>query len=207
MIDTFLESATQLPPMARFGIALIVFLMVPAFCRRVPNWVGDDRTRATIELVERLADGSAAEAERESALADPDLREACWPLAVALVGSESVQELAEVAMHVARRDGVTRDDELAARCDIIRDIVGNPFHLVQIDPSWLAWNDGVVSCPNGMPETDAAASALGLDDGFLPVNIPSFGYPKRPLEPESKSAEDWSRDANRKPLEELVRRI
>jgi len=70
-----------------------------------------------------------------------------------------------------------------------------------------AWNDGVVSCPNGMPERDAAASALGLQEGLLPVSIPSFGYPKRPLDPESQSPEEWSEDANRKPLEELVRRI
>ena len=70
-----------------------------------------------------------------------------------------------------------------------------------------AWNEGVVSCPNGMPEPDAAASALGLDEGFLPVNIPSFGYPKRPLGPESKSAEEWSREANRRSLDEVVRRI
>jgi nitroreductase len=70
-----------------------------------------------------------------------------------------------------------------------------------------AWNDGVASCPNGMPETDAAASALGLEEGLLPVNIPSFGYPKRPLDPESKSPEEWSADANRKALEELVQRI
>jgi nitroreductase len=70
-----------------------------------------------------------------------------------------------------------------------------------------AWNDGVASCPNGMPEPDAAARALGLEDDLLPVSIPSFGYPKRSLDPESKSAEEWSREANRKPLEELVRRI
>jgi hypothetical protein len=70
-----------------------------------------------------------------------------------------------------------------------------------------AWNDGVVSCPNGMPDEAAAAKALGLDEGWLPVNIPSFAYPKRSLDPESKSAEDWSAEANRKPLDELVRRL
>ena len=70
-----------------------------------------------------------------------------------------------------------------------------------------AWNDGVVSCPNGPSDAAAAASALGLDEGWLPVNIPSFGYPKRPLEPESKSAEEWSQEANRNPLDELIRRI
>jgi len=70
-----------------------------------------------------------------------------------------------------------------------------------------AWNEGVVSCPNGMPDPSAAAAALGLDEGRLPVNIPSFGYPKRDLAPESKSAEEWSAEANRKPLSELIRRI
>jgi nitroreductase len=70
-----------------------------------------------------------------------------------------------------------------------------------------AWNDGVVSCPNGIPDAAAAARVLGLEEGLLPVSIPSFGYPKRPLEPESKTPEEWSAEANRKPLEELVRRI
>jgi nitroreductase len=71
----------------------------------------------------------------------------------------------------------------------------------------VAWNEGVVSCPNGMPEPAAAAEALGLDEGWLPVNIPSFAYPKRPLDPTSKSAEEWSAEANRKPLDGLIRRI
>ena len=70
-----------------------------------------------------------------------------------------------------------------------------------------AWSEGVVSCPNGIPDTDEAARALGLEEGILPVNIPSFAYPKRPLDPESKSAEEWSAEANRRPLEALVTRV
>jgi nitroreductase len=70
-----------------------------------------------------------------------------------------------------------------------------------------AWNEGVVSCPNGMADPASAAQALGLDEGWLPVNIPSFGYPKRPPDPESKSADEWSGEANRKPLDELIQRI
>jgi nitroreductase len=71
----------------------------------------------------------------------------------------------------------------------------------------VAWNEGVVSCPNGMADPKVAAQALGLDEGWLPVNIPSFGYPKRDLQPESRSAGEWSAEANRKELEEIVRRI
>lgn len=71
----------------------------------------------------------------------------------------------------------------------------------------VAWNEGVVSCPNGMADPEAAAKALQLEDGWLPVSIPSFGYPKRDLTHESKSAEQWSAEANRLPLDELIRRI
>jgi nitroreductase len=70
-----------------------------------------------------------------------------------------------------------------------------------------AWNEGVASCPNGMPDPAAAAETLGLEEGLLPVNIPSFGYPKRPVDPESKSVTDWSAEANRKPLDELVKKV
>jgi nitroreductase len=71
----------------------------------------------------------------------------------------------------------------------------------------VAWNEGVVSCPNGMPDQQAAAAALGLEGDWLPVNIGSFGYPKRELDPSARSAEEWSAEANRKPLDELVHRI
>jgi nitroreductase len=71
----------------------------------------------------------------------------------------------------------------------------------------VAWNEGVVSCPNGMPDAEAAARALSLDGGLVPVNIPSFGYPRRPLDPESRSAEEWSTEANRKPLDEVVNEV
>jgi nitroreductase len=71
----------------------------------------------------------------------------------------------------------------------------------------VAWNDGVVSCPNGMPDAGETAQVLGLEGDLRPVNVLTFGYPRRPLNPEAESAEEWSRRANRKPLEEIVRRV
>jgi nitroreductase len=71
----------------------------------------------------------------------------------------------------------------------------------------VAWNDGVVSCPNGMPDPAAAGRVLGLEEGLLPVIIASFGYPARPVNPDDRTAEEWSAQANRKPLEQVVRRL
>jgi nitroreductase len=71
----------------------------------------------------------------------------------------------------------------------------------------VAWNDGVASCPNGMPDPAQTAQVLGLDEDLHPVIVLTFGYPRRPRDPESKSAEEWSQEANRRPLEEVVRRV
>ena len=71
----------------------------------------------------------------------------------------------------------------------------------------VAWNDGVASCPNGMPDPDRSAELLQLEGDDRPVLVLSFGYPRRPIDPESKSAQEWSREANRKPLNEVVKRV
>ncbi len=68
-----------------------------------------------------------------------------------------------------------------------------------------AWNDGVASCPNGIADAEAAAEALGLEEP--PVNVLSFGYPAKQPAAETRSAEEWSARANRKPLAELVERL
>lgn len=67
-----------------------------------------------------------------------------------------------------------------------------------------AWNEGVGSCPNGMPEPQRAAEVLDLQDGERPLNILSFGYPAKPRDPEARSPEEWVAGANRKPFDEVV---
>jgi hypothetical protein len=39
---------------------------------------------------------------------------------------------------------VWRRNERAWLCSVLRDLFGNPFRPVVVDPSWLAWNDGCV---------------------------------------------------------------
>src|SRR3954452_3747805 len=54
-----------------------------------------------------------------------------------------------------------------------------------------AWNDGVISCPNGVADADAAARIVGAK----PAIVISFGYPQTPHDPEARSAEEWSQRA------------
>jgi nitroreductase len=66
-----------------------------------------------------------------------------------------------------------------------------------------AWGDGVTSCPNGIRDADAAAEICRA-----PVKLVlTFGYPARPRDPDSRQAEEWSARANRKSLDEVVRRV
>ena len=86
-------------------------------------------------------------------------------------------------------------------------VVGDafPFDIGRCAQNMLleAWNEGVGSCPNGIRDPDAAAELLG---GGPVKSILSFGYPARERrEPQSRTAEQWSGRANRKPLDELTR--
>jgi hypothetical protein len=55
-----------------------------------------------------------------------------------------------------------RTDEWRAQCDLLRDVAGNPFRPVRVDPSWLLWNGGTVR---------RVARAIALEGAFehLPV--------------------------------------
>jgi nitroreductase len=70
-----------------------------------------------------------------------------------------------------------------------------------------AWNEGVTSCPNGMPDADKTAELLPLGEDERPLNILSFGYPARARDPESRSAEEWIARVKRKPCAEVVQRV
>jgi nitroreductase len=70
-----------------------------------------------------------------------------------------------------------------------------------------AWDQGVGSCPNGMPDRDAVGALLGVREGEHPAIVLSFGYPAKPRDPSARPAEEWSARASRKPLDELVERV
>ena len=70
-----------------------------------------------------------------------------------------------------------------------------------------AWNAGVASCPNGISDADAARSALDAAEHESVSIVLSFGHPERERAIDAHSPAEWSDRANRKPLDQLVRRV
>jgi nitroreductase len=66
-----------------------------------------------------------------------------------------------------------------------------------------AWNEGVGSVPNGISDREAAEAHVGKPVGI----VLSFGYPAKARDPQSKTAEEWSKSAKRKPFDEVVREL
>ncbi len=71
----------------------------------------------------------------------------------------------------------------------------------------VAWNEGVGSCPNGLRDPEEGLAALGLGEDEPVAIVLTFGYPARERDPSRRTPEDWSSRADRKPLDELVRRV
>ena len=69
-----------------------------------------------------------------------------------------------------------------------------------------AWNEGVTSCPNGMPDAGQTGELLRIGEEEHVINILSFGYPARERSPEDRSAEEWLARAKRKPFDKVVER-
>lgn len=69
-----------------------------------------------------------------------------------------------------------------------------------------AWGEGIVSCPNGIADPEAARAALDLATGDEVATVISFGRPVTPRDPGRRSREEWSARADRKPLDALVER-
>ena len=67
-----------------------------------------------------------------------------------------------------------------------------------------ASNDGIGSCPNGIADPDALAAIVGHGDDEQVATVISFGYPARPIDPESRTPEEWIARADRLPFDDVV---
>jgi hypothetical protein len=133
-------------------------LFAAVCCRRVVPLLRDPRSHAALAVAERFAEGRATQRERADAQAHALAayrlagRAVGAAKAASVVASRSASGAAEGVAWAAARllaagDGLPYPDERAewrVQADLLREIVGNPFRPVAVEPRWLAWNDATV---------------------------------------------------------------
>jgi hypothetical protein len=106
---------------------------------------------STVAVAERYADGLASDQE----LASEGRRWACSPEERGPVAPSAYDGAWETVDSLTRYERVWRHDPDSYSCIpadavlkrsalLLRDIFGNPFRPVAINPAWLSWNDGTV---------------------------------------------------------------
>ena len=138
-------------------------LFAVACCRRIWRLFKDDNNRRAVEVSERLADGLATNAERRSAAlaagggsGDAGGAAACAVGVPPLHAAERASANAASAFATASELPLLSnyqinpawqrlvDAERASQCNLLRNIFGNPFRHVTLDPTWPSWSDGTV---------------------------------------------------------------
>jgi nitroreductase len=67
-----------------------------------------------------------------------------------------------------------------------------------------AWSDGIGSCPNGVADAALLAAVIGHAADEEVTIVLGFGYPARPQDPQSRSADEWIAAADRLPFADVV---
>jgi hypothetical protein len=144
-------------------------LLACAYCRRVWHLFHDERSRQGIAAVERFADGQINRKKLGQAGSatyqawwetdprdDTHLGEAYSHAAEAVVrltgtakGWDSFEgvasELRQAICFASTGDPRTAlVDERKAQCDLVRELLGNPFCAITLSPALLTWHDALV---------------------------------------------------------------
>jgi hypothetical protein len=138
-----------------------LLLLAAACCRRFATYASS--FRRGLDAIEGYVDGRIYQSELLNAW-EPD-RNQSWDqldeldsrmryfghlFELQLEGWRPSENIPEI-LQWCRRDKITESNEDAAesteeqaQCDLIRDVIGNPFRQVHVDPAWLKWNGDVI---------------------------------------------------------------
>ncbi|VTR90909.1 SMI1/KNR4 family protein OS=Paenibacillus alvei DSM 29 GN=PAV_9c00940 PE=4 SV=1 [Gemmata massiliana] len=153
------ETCTDLKPMldGREGYDRKLRLFACACARRVWHLMPGEHFWRAIETAEQFADGKVTDeacqglkkkcesmntqngwstaAAAATHCLSTDAVEAAWSGAQNAAGSESSTD---------RGEGPKWEAARAKQVDLLREIFGNPFRPIHVDPLWLKWNNGTV---------------------------------------------------------------
>jgi hypothetical protein len=136
-------------------------LFACACCRRIWDRITEDSSRRAVRISELYADGRAPFKELHAAFVAADK---IFSNSLHHVRNWHANDAARLAAHLEMRglsDGTATAAAMAGasgggdywkqyagekghQCILLREIFGNPFRSVEVDPSWLAWNSGIV---------------------------------------------------------------
>jgi hypothetical protein len=127
-------------------------LFACACCRQVWHLLTDERSRNAVLIAEAYADGKATVEKLQKASLQAW---AATALAVAIrtgsMTAEAARAAATVTTKTASEVATTRTAAFVAlkagkiiQADLFRDIFGNPFHPIILDPYWFTWNDRTI---------------------------------------------------------------
>jgi hypothetical protein len=145
-------------------------LFAAACCRVIWSNFKLECHPAAVEILERYADGLAAEEELLAATRAVDETRVWGGYAVGAIYSALTGEI-RTTVSAATKEFAPSFHLCSVRkalfAGFLRDILGNPFRPAALDPSWLAWNGGT------LPKLAAAAyEDRRLPEGTLdPVRL------------------------------------
>jgi hypothetical protein len=138
------EPKPMLEFLSRTGVATLrkQRLFAVACCRRIWHLLKDERSRAAVEVAERLADGLASDEDRHIAFVSADEATenmrgegAAWYHAAC--AAEDLVYAERMGLFDSWYDAsLAGESEEPAQADLVRDIFGNPFRPVVFDPRW-----------------------------------------------------------------------
>jgi hypothetical protein len=126
-------------------------LFACACVRRLGNLLVGTRTWAALEAAEAFSEGKVSARDMEVTWSGGVLfaeenpaKEAAWAADAAgyIDAASAAVEAAASAANAVRH--ATGGNEGPAQCRLLRDIFGNPFRPVGVEPAWLAWGRGVI---------------------------------------------------------------